>query len=179
MDTVRIILHGYGYEVARGIISKEQHKKIKNSKYLDNVWIKGLYKYLGEKWERIEEELWDYGITNGDIRIYVNDEEVLDLPISVIDTVSDVDTKEHHHPITEDVVMTTVQCQYGVIADIMFMLDGEFEIQKLKFVEKDIHNQSNEVIINSLISEIWYDDYRLPLNGSSTELRTSNVYFDK
>jgi hypothetical protein len=178
MDIVRIILDGYGCEVARGIITEEQHQKIKNSTTLDNIWVKGLYKYLGKKWKRIEEQLWDYGIINGDLKITVNNKPILDLPSETLSAIGFVDSKKYYYPNTDDVVMTTVQYHSGVIADVMFMIDGEFNIDKLKFIEKEVHNENNEIIIDSLISEIWYDDYKIPLEGSSTDLRMSNVYFD-
>ena len=74
--------------------------------------------------------------------------------------------------------MTTIQHQSGTIADIMFIVNGEFDINKLKLVTKDIHNENNKVIIESLISEIYYDGQPLPFGGSETDLRMSNIYFD-
>jgi len=181
MDIVRIILNGYGCEVARGIITREQYNQIENSEALDDIWVKGLYKKLGKKWERIDLQQ-DFGIINGDLIITVNDEEVLDLSTSVLETLKFNDNflekEKYRYPKTKDVVMTTVQHQSGTIADIMFIVNGEFDINKLKLVTKDIHNENNEVIIESLISEIYYDGELLPFGGSKTELRMSNIYFD-
>lgn len=182
MDIVRIILSGYGCEVSRGIITKEEYKKIEKSNTLDNIWVKGLYKYLGKKWERIHLQQ-DYGITNGDILITVNEETVVDIPISVLDTINFtnntiVEEKGYSYPETKDVVMTTIQQHSGVIADIMFMTSDKFDVSKLKFIRKGIHNENNDIIIDSLISEVYYDGQPIQLGGSETDLRMSNIYFD-
>ena len=89
MDIVRIILNGYGCDISRGILTREEYTKLERSNSLDDIWVKGLYKYLGTKWERIDLQE-DYGILNGDITIFVNDEVVLDVPISVLNSVSSV-----------------------------------------------------------------------------------------
>ncbi len=183
MDIVRIILSGYGCEVSRGIITKEEHKRIENSDSLDNLWRKGLYKYLGKKWERIDLQQ-DYGITKGDILITVNEKEVLDLPISVLESLClskddcMVEDEGYSYPKTNDVVMTTIQHHSGIISDIMFITADEFDVSKLKFVRKEIHNENNEVIIDSLISEVYYDGEPVPFGGGQTDLRMSNIYFD-
>lgn len=183
MDIVRIILSGYGCEISRGIITKEEHRRMENSNSLDNIWVKGLYKYLGKKWQRIDLQE-DYGITSGDILITVNDETVVDIPISVLDTLqfsdddSIVEREGYEYPKTKDVVMTTIQKHSGIIADIMFITSDEFDVSKLKFIRKDIHNEDNDVIIDSLISEIYYDGEPVPFGGSETDLRMSNIYFD-
>lgn len=181
MDIVRIILNGYGCEVARGIITKEDYKEMEKSDSLDNIWVKGLYKYLGKKWTRIEQQLYEYGLINGDVKVLVNDEEVIDLQSNLLDTLNgNMTSKEGWvYPRTNDVVMTTLQYQYGTIADVMFVINDEFDIRKLKFVEKEVHNDNNEVIINSLMSEIYYDDELIEFYGSSTDLTMSNIYFDK
>ena len=44
MDIVRITLMGSGFDVVRGIVTKKEYNKIKNS--LDNVWIKDLNKKI-------------------------------------------------------------------------------------------------------------------------------------
>ena len=182
MDIVRIILMGYGCEVSRGIITREEYKKLEKSNTLDNIWVKGLYKYLGKKWERIDLQQ-DYGITSGDILITVNEEIVVDIPITVLDTLnfnngSIVENEGYQYPKTKDVVMTTVQQHSGTIADIMFMTADEFDVSKLKFIRKEIHNEENEVIIDSLISEVYYDGEPIKFGGSETDLRMSKIYFD-
>jgi len=181
MDIVRIILDGYGYDVARGIITKEQYRQIEKSDALDNLWIKGLYKKLGKKWERIDLQQ-DYGIIMGDVIILVNEEEVLDLPTSVLDTITSnkniIEKEKYNYPQTSEVVMTTVQYLSGRIADIMFITNDEFDISKLKFIMKDIHNENGNLIIESLISEIYYDGEPIPFGGSETDLRMSKIYFD-
>ena len=184
MDIVRIILSGYGCEISRGIITKEEHNRIQNSDSLDNMWVKGLYKYLGKKWERIHLQE-DYGITKGDILITVNDNIILDLPISVLESLrlnEDnnrclVEDCGYVYPKTNDVVMTTIQHHSGIISDILFMTTNYFDVGKLKFIRKKIHNENNE-IIDSLISEVYYDGEPIEVNGSQTDLRMSNIYFD-
>lgn len=183
MDIVRIILSGYGCEISRGIITKEEHNRIKDSDSLDNIWVKGLYKYLGKKWERIDLQQ-DYGITKGDILITVNDEVVLDIPISVLESLCIneneclVEDLGYSYPETNDVVMTTIQRLSGTISDMMFVTSEEFDVSRLKFIRKEIHNENNETIIDSLISEVYYDGEPIELNGSETDLRMSNIYFD-
>lgn len=182
MDIVRIILSGYGCEVSRGIITKEEYKRLEKSDTLDNIWVRGLYKYLGKKWERIHLQQ-DYGITNGDILVTVNEETIIDVPISVLDTLnftdgSIVEYEGYLYPKTKDIVMTTIQEHSGTIADIMFMTTDEFDVSKLKFIRKDIHNEQNEVIIDSIISEVYYDGEPIKFGGSKTDLRMSNIYFD-
>jgi hypothetical protein len=182
MDIVRIILSGYGCEISRGIITKEEHNRIQNSDSLDNMWVKGLYKYLGKKWERIHLQE-DYGITKGDILITVNDNIVLDLPISVLESLclNDkdclVEGGVYNYPKTNDVVMTTIQHHSGIISDILFITTDHFDVGKLKFISKNVYNEDNETIIDSLISEIYYNGESIEINGSQTDLRMSNIYF--
>jgi hypothetical protein len=177
MDIVRIILNGYGCDISRGILTREEYTKLERSNSLDDIWVKGLYKYLGTKWERIDLQE-DYGILNGDITIFVNDEVVLDVPISVLNSVSSVDACEYQYPRTSDIVMTTIQHHSGKISDMLFITSNTFDVTKLTFVCKDIHNENNEVIIESLISEVYYDGEPIPFGGSVTDLRMSNIYFD-
>lgn len=182
MDIVRITLKGYGCEVGRGIITKEQKNKLEKSKTLDNIWVKGLYKHIGKKWKRIELSSYDYGIISGDIIVTLNNQTILDLPTTVLGM--DLGDQpllvkiNNHYPETENIVMTTLQHEQGVIADIMFITEN-FDISKLVFTQKDIHNSDNDVIIGSLISEISYDGVVIPFTGSETELRLSNVYFNE
>jgi hypothetical protein len=184
MDIVRIILSGYGCEVSRGLITNEEYEKIEQSDILDDIWVKGLYKYIGMKWKRIDLQQ-DYGITSGDVLITVNDEVVMDLPITVLESMCFDDggacvleDTGYVYPNTTDIVMTTIQEHSGLISDILFMINGYFDIRKLKFIRKEVHNENNEVIINSLISEVYYDDEPIPFGGSNTDLRMSNIYFD-
>lgn len=183
MDIVRLTLTGDGYDVARGIVAKENYNKIKNSSSLDNIWIKGLKKKLGKKWGEFKEEFHDYGITKGDIRITLNDEEILNLPISILSTYSFnnvdlVDKEGYHYPVTNDVVVTISQKLHGTFMDVIFITSEDFDITKLKFIEKDIHNEKDETIVESLISEVYYDGELINFTGGDTELRMSNIYFD-
>jgi hypothetical protein len=89
-----------------------------------------------------------------------------------------VEDEGYSYPKTNDVVMTTIQHHSGVISDILFITDGEFDVSKLKFIRKEIHNENNETIIDSLISEVYYDGVQLSIDGSKPDLRMSNIYFD-
>lgn len=181
MDIVRITLMGQGYDVVRGIVSKQEYNKLKNS--LNNVWIKDLNKKLRKKLKGFIEEFHDYGISSGDIIITVNEEEVINLPISVLNSYSfnDVNLVElegYMYPITDEVVMTSVQKIDGVLMDVMFITEEDFDINKFKFIEKEIQNEKEDTIINSLISEVYYDGQLINFTGNNTELRMSNVYYD-
>jgi hypothetical protein len=181
MDIVRITLMGQGYDVVRGIVSKQEYNKLKNS--LNNVWIKDLNKKLRKKLKGFIEEFHDYGISSGDIIITVNEEEVINLPISVLNSYSfnDVNLVElegYMYPITDEVVMTSVQKIDGILMDVMFITEEDFNINKFKFIEKEIQNEKEDTIINSLISEVYYDGQLINFTGNNTELRMSNVYYD-
>lgn len=183
MDIVRITLTGCGYDVARGIVTKKDYNRIKDSTSLDNIWIKGLKKKLGKQWNRFREDFHEYGVTKGDITITVNDEELLSLPTSVLNSYSFndtnlVDLEGYMYPITNDVVVTIVQELYGTFMDVVFITEEDFDIRKLKFIEKEIQNEREETIIESLISEVYYDGELINFTGDNTELRMSNIYFD-
>lgn len=183
MDIVRITLTGYGCAVARGIIAKREYNRMKNSTALDNVWIKSLHKKLGKQWRGYIEDFHDYGIKRGDISITVNEESYLDLPISVLNSYSFndtdlVDIESYHYPVTEDVIVTTIQDVEGTIMDVIFITEDEFDLSKLKFIEKEIHNEKEEVILTGLICEIYYDGEPVPFTGDNTDLRMSKVLFD-
>ena len=51
-------------------------------------------------------------------------------------------------------------------------------LYKLEFIKKVIHNEKEEIILNDLISEVYYDGVLLTFEGGSTELRMSKVFFD-
>lgn len=181
MDIVRITLVGRGYDVVRGIVSKQEYNKLKDS--LNNVWIKDLNKKLSKKLKGFIQEFHDYGITSGDIVITVNDEEIINLPISVLDSYSfnDVDLVElegYHYPITTDVVMTSVQRLEGVFMDVIFITEDEFDVNKLKFIEKEIQDENENTIIDSLISEVYYDGEQIIFTGNDTDLRMVEIYYD-
>lgn len=180
MDIVRITLMGQGYDIVRGIVSKKEYSKIKNS--LNNVWVKDLNKKITEKLKGFIEEFHDYGITRGDIKITVNDEELFNLPISVLDSYSfsNVDLVEvsgYAYPITNDVIMTSVQSLEGVFMDVIFITKDEFDLNKLKFIEKEIQDE-NENIIANLIGEVYYDGEQIIFTGNNTDLRMVRIYYD-
>jgi len=183
MDIVRVTLIGCGYDVARGIVTKKDYNRINNSTSLDNIWIKGLYKKLGKRWGGIEQKFHDYGITNGDIIITVNNEELINLPVSVLNSCSFgdgdlVDLEGYTYPITDEVVVTSIQELKGTFMDVVFFIEEEFNFNKFKFIEKEIQDENEETIIHSLISEVYYDGELINFNGDNTELRMSKIHFD-
>jgi len=183
MDIVRLTLTGRGCVVTRGIILKKEYNRMKNSTILDNVWIKGLHKKLGKQWRGYIEDFHDYGIKSGDITITVNEDDYLDLPISVLNSYSFndmdlVDLEAYNYPITDDVIVTAIQHLEGTVVDVMFVTEEEFDLSKLKFIEKEIHNEKEEVILGGLICEIYYDGEPIPFTGDNTDLRMSKVIFD-
>ena len=181
MDIVRITLSGQGYDVVRGIVSKQEYTKLKDS--LNNVWIKDLNKKLSKKLKGFIQEFHDYGITKGDITITVNGEELINLPISVLNSYSFndvdlVDLEGYHYPVTDEVVMTSVQTLEGTFMDVMFVTKEEFNINKLKFIEKEIQDENENIIIDSLISEVYYDGQQIIFTGNNTDLRMVKFYYD-
>lgn len=182
MDIVRITLMGYGCDVVRGIVKKKDYNGIKNSDSLNNVWVKNLNKKLG-KIKNFKQEFHDYGIVNGDIKVTVNDEEVFNLPISVLSSynfndIELVDIEGYHYPVTDDVVVTSIQNFEGIVMDVIFVTEDDFDFSKFKFIEKEISDENEKTIINSLISEVYYDHELIKFEGCDIDLRMSKVYFD-
>ena len=183
MDIVRITLTGCGYDVARGIVTKKDYNRIKNSTSLDNIWIKGLYRKLGKQWGGIKQEFHDYGITSGDIIVTVNNEEIINLPVNVLNSYSFsdgdlVELEGYHYPKTDDVVVTSIQELRGTFMDVVFVTEEEFNFNKFKFIEKEIQDENEDTIVSSLISEVYYDGEMISFNGDNTELRMSKINFD-
>jgi hypothetical protein len=179
MDIVRITLTGQGYDVVRGIVSKDEYEKLKA---LDNIWIKNLNKKLRKKLKGFIVEFHDYGISKGEVIISVNNEEIFNLPINILDgysfnTVNLVDLEGYTYPITKDVVMTSVQNLEGIFMDVMFVVE-DFDINKLKFIKKEIQDENENVIIDSLISEVYYDGENITFTGNNTDLRMVKLYYD-
>jgi hypothetical protein len=183
MDIVRITLVGQGYDAVRGIVTKKDYNKLKSSNSLDNVWIKNLNKKISRKLKGFTQEFHDYGITNGDIAVTVNDEEIINLPISVLNSYSFndielVDLEGYNYPITDEVVMTSVQKLEGIFMDVVFVTKEDFDFSKFKFIEKEIQDEKENTIISSLICEVYYDGELISFTGNNTELRMSNIYYD-
>ena len=129
------------------------------------------------------EEFRDYGITKGDITITVNNNELLSLPISVLSSYSFndvelVDLEGYMYPETEDVVVTSIQNLEGIFMDVIFITKEEFDIRKLKFIQKEIQDENEKTIVSSLISEVYYDGEQIIFTGNNTDLRMAKVYYD-
>ena len=90
-----------------------------------------------------------------------------------------VDTEGYGYPVTEDVVVTSVQQLEGTFMDVMFVTANDFDFNKFKFIEKEIQNEKEETIIGSLISEVYYDGEFISFEGSNTDLRMAKIYFDQ
>lgn len=178
MDFIRITLSGFGYDIQRDIITEKEYKKMEETNSLDNIWFKGLNKYLDDKCDKIKIQN-DYGMYSGDLIVEVNDEVVLDIPISILDEVDNKVVKEtYEHPKTNDIVMTTLQKHSGVISDMCFMSLDKFDVSDLGFTFKTIQGEDGFNIIDRLLSEIDYRGSSFKFNFSDTELLGSNVYFD-
>lgn len=182
MDIVKIMLLGSGYDVTRGIVTKKNYKKIKNSSTLDNVWIKKLGKKIEKNFTGFKTEFNDYGISKGDLIIEVNGEEFVNIPISVLEdyTFNNTELMElegYQYPSTDGVVVTSVQELYGVFMDVIFVTSEKFDVTKFKFIKKEIQDEKEETLFN-LISEVYYDEELIKFEGDNTDLRMSNVNFD-
>lgn len=183
MDIVRIKLQGpEGYDITRGVVTKKVYNNIENSNTLDNIWIKDLNKKIKKDWE-IKKDFHDFGIKKGDLIIELNGEEIINIPLSFLDgfTFSDIDLIEEEgygYPVTSDIVLTSMQQLEGIFMDVIFITEEPFDFNKFKFIKKVIHNEKEEVILNDLISEVYYENVLLSFEGGSTELRMSKVFFD-
>ncbi len=180
MDIVKITMFGYGCEIGRGTIKQKDYKKLKNLD--EDVWHKNLIKKLKETknigLEIISE---DYGIIKGDIKIEVEGETVLDTQITTLDILDENIVTSHiiEYPNTEDIVITTVQHLEGVICDILIVIDGDFDIKKLKLIRKDIIYNVDNPLVSSLYCELYYNNEKIPLTDPITDLRNSRLYLEK
>ena len=73
--------------------------------------------------------------------------------------------------------MTSVQNLEGIFMDVMFVVE-DFDINKLKFIKKEIQDENENVIIDSLISEVYYDGENITFTGNNTDLRMVKFYYD-
>ena len=166
----------------RGIVKKKDYNKIKNSSTLDNVWTKELGRKIEKRFTGFKTEFNDYGISKGDLIIQVNGEEHINIPISVLDGYSFndgdmVDLEGYLYPITNEVIVTSVQELHGTFMDVVFVTSEPFDFGKFKFIKKEIQNEKEETLLN-LISEVYYDGDFIMFEGDNTDLRMSNVNFD-
>ena len=165
MDVIRITMNGYGCEVNRGIVPKGNEEKLKSS--LNNVWFKNLYKKLEEK-----------GLIKGDIRIEVNGEVEVEMPIRAFETIVKNKKEKVKYPITKDVVITSIQHQEGLFSDTIFILKDGFDLNKLLLIKKDIKDKVDNTIVSSLYCELHYDGEIIPMMDTFTDLRMSRLYLE-
>lgn len=183
MDIVRIKLLGSeGYDVTRGVVTKNVYDNIEKSNSLDDVWVKDFNKKIKKIWD-FKKDFHDFGIKKGDVIIELNGKEIINIPLSCLEgfTFSDVELIEEEgygYPVTSDIVLTSIQQLEGLFMDVIFITEEPFDFNKFKFIKKVVHNEKEEIILNDLISEVYYDGVLLTFEGGSTELRMSKVFFD-
>ena len=175
MDIIRITMSGYGCEVNRGIVPEGKEEKLKES--LNNIWFKNLYKKLEEK-TKIKKIVEEKGLINGDIKIEVNGEIEVEMPIKAFETIVKSEKKEVNYPKTKDVVITSIQHQVGVFSDTIFVLNDEFDLKKIKLIKKNIKDKVDNTIVSSLFCEISYNGDIIPMMGDFTDLRMSRLYLE-
>ena len=180
MDIVKITMFGYGCEIGRGTIKQKDYKKLKNLD--EDVWHKNLIKKLKET-KDIDLEIIseDYGIIKGDIKIEVEGETVLDTQVTTLDILNEniVTDQIVEYPNTEDIVITTVQHLEGIICDTLIVIDGDFDIKNLKLIRKDIIYNVDNPLVSSLYCELYYNNEKIPMTDSITDLRNSRLYLEK
>lgn len=176
MDIVKITMNGYGCEINRGIVPNGKEKKLESS--LDDVWFKNMFKKLEEK-TKIKKVVNEIGLIKGDILIEVNDEILIETSIESFEAIINSEQKTVGYPKTDGVVITSIQHQEGVISNMIFILDGNFDIDKLKIIKKDIKDRVDNSIISSLYCEMYYEDEIIPMSGNLTDLRMSRLFFEK
>jgi len=176
MDIIRITMSGYGCEINRGIVPEGKEKKIEDS--LNNIWLKNLFEKLEEKTE-ITKVVKEVGLINGDIKIEVNDEVLVEMPIKSFSVLVENYKKIVHYPKTKDVVVTSVQHQEGIFSDTIFVLDGDFSLDRLTLVKKDFRDKVDNSIVSSLYCGIYYDGHLIPMMDDLTDLRMSRLYLEK
>ena len=175
MDIVKITMNGYGCEINRGILLEENYKKLE--KYLNNLWIKNLFKEL-KKETNIEKEVKEYGIIKGDIKIEVNGEILIDTPITSFEALVNNKKETIKYPITKKIIVTSIQHQEGILSDTMFILDDKFDLNKITLIKKDINNKVDNTLVSALYCEIYYDGELIPMMEDLTDLRMSRLYFE-
>jgi hypothetical protein len=105
------------------------------------------------------------------------------MPINVLEDCvfnkfSLIEEEGYNYPVTSDVVMTSLQTLEGVFMDVIFVTEESFDFNKFKFIQKTIHDKKENIILDKLISEVYYDGILLNFSGMKTELRMSKVLFD-
>ena len=177
MDIVKITLVGYGCEIARGTVTEKNKSKVK--KLLEDVWHKKLFKKLKKETE-IKTYSEDYGIIKGDILIELNGELILENQLTTLEIFNfiEIEEKDIKYPKTKDTVITTVQHQEGMISDVIFVTKESFDINRLRLIKKNIKYNIDKKISLPLYCELYYDDEKIPLTESNTDLRSSYLYLE-
>jgi hypothetical protein len=178
MDIVKITLTGYGCEFARGTIKKHNYKKIES--LIDDVWHKNLFKKIKKETE-IKTYSEEYGIIKGDLSIELNGEHLLEYQLTTLEVLNfiEIEEREEDYPKTEDIVLTTVQHQEGLITEVIFVTKDDFDVTRLRLIKKNINYNSDKNLKSTLYCGLYYEDEKIPLIESDTDLRSSFLYLEK
>lgn len=175
MDIVRITMEGYGCEINRGIVPNKEYLELEKS--LDNIWHKNLFQKI-EKKVNLKKETHNKGLINGEIKIEVNDFVIIETSIKSFEALVNYKTETIEYPKTDEVVVTSIQHQEGVFLDTIFVIEDDFDLDRLTVVKKDIKNKVDNILVSSLYCEIYYDGHLIPMNENITDLRMSRLYFE-
>ena len=177
MDIVKITLIGYGCEIARGTISNKNYNKVE--KIINDVWHKDLFKKIKKETE-IKTYSEDYGIIKGDIIIELNGKQIFEQQLTTLEILNIIETEEEKdkYPKTNDIILTTVQHQEGLICDTICVTKDYFDITKLKLVKKNMKYNIDKKLVSPLYCELYYDNEKIPLISKNTDLRTSFLYLE-
>jgi hypothetical protein len=175
MDIVRITMEGYGCEIHRGIVPREEYLKIKNS--VNDVWNKDLFKKI-KKEVNLKKEIYISGLIKGEVKIEIDDTVIIETSINSFEALVNYKTEVIKYPATKDVVVTSVQHQEGVFLDTIFVIDDKFDLDKVTIIKKDVNNKIDNTLVSSLYCELYYDGYLIPMTENITDLRMSRLYFE-
>jgi len=175
MELVRITMEGYGCEINRGTVHKEDYLKLEKS--LNNIWQKNLFEEIEKKVE-LKKDTHTLGLIKGEIKIEVEGEIIIDTSVKVFETLVCTIDEVIEYPKTEEVVITTVQHQEGIFLDTIFIIDGKFETSKLSIIKKEINDKVDNSLESSLYCELYYDGQLIPMTEKLTDLRMSRLYFE-
>lgn len=176
MDIIRITMNGYGCELNRGIVPDGNEKKIEES--LDNIWFKNIFNKLEQK-TKIKKAVKERGLLNGEVKITVNDEIIIDTNIRCFEALINSNREEVKYPKNQGIVLTSIQHQEGVFLDTIFVLNDTFDLNKLSITKKDIKDRVDNTLVGSLYCELYYDGYIIPVTDNFTDLRMSRLFFEK
>lgn len=175
MNIVRIVISGYGCEINRGVLLEGDQKNIEN--FLYDSWVNDLFKKLEEK-TKIEKLVSVVGLISGDVLISVNGELIINTSINSLDSIIKNTVKKIDYDKKEGVLITSLQHKEGVFSDTVFVLDDNFDLNRLSIVKNDLTDEQNIVNPSLLYSEMYYEDEPIQIVSTSTDLRMSRLYLE-